>query len=301
MKKIIIIMCICLLLISPKQIYSIQTNYQISSPPIPWYEFRNGQKDLKISATGMSITGTVDSPNQPEAGGDISIIGGSGGGFYRYAFRDEFAVDAGGTVLWAGGDVGNSATMDMRMVYIPIGLEYLAMRTDNVAVIIFGGMNFSWISVGIDVDTGTEKGSVDIWTNTRGPQGGIQAAFKLTDFVFTPFFMATRLSGTATIDYEGGGESGSTTTGIPPSTSLTYGLDLIYVPIDITLSFIIQQSLSNSDNNGLRTHIVTLSYHFDLTDETNEVIEPVKIKKTKPVKQYDKKKQNEQEAQKKQK
>ena len=289
MNKIILPISIIIILISIHTGFSIQTSYQISPPPIPWYEFQKGQEDLKISATYMNITGDIDSPEQPEAGGDIDVRGGSGGGFYRYAFRDEFAIDAGGTVLWAAGDVGDAATMDMKMIYIPIGLEYMAMRTEKASIIIFAGMNFSLLSLGIDIDTGTESGTLDMWTSTRGPQGGIQAAIKFTDFVFTPFLMATRLSGTADIDYEGGGESGSISTGIPAGTSVSYGIDAVYVPLNLSLSFISQQGLSNNDNNGLKTYIFTLSYHFDLTEKNEEVIEPVKTRQVKPVKQAGKK------------
>lgn len=285
MKKTIILISLIIFVFNPQKVISIQTSYQISPPPIPWYEFSKGQEDLKISATALSITGKVDSPEDPEAGGDVSVYGGAGGAFYRYAFMDKFAIDAGGTASWSGGDVGNSATMNMGMLYIPVGLEYMAMKTENAAIIIFGGMNFSWLGLGININTGTDSGTVEMVTSTRGPQCGIQAALKFTDFVFTPFLMATRLSGAATINYEGDGDSGQTSTGIPAATSMTYGLDIVYVPIDLTLSFIIQQGLSNDDNNGLQTHIFTLSYHFDLTDNNDEEIEPVNTKQAQQGKQ----------------
>lgn len=286
MNKIILPISFVVLFVFVNKGFAIQTSYQISPPPIPWYEFQKGQKDLKISATGMNITGSIDRPAEaPEAGGDIDVWGGSGGGFYRYAFLDKFAIDAGGTFLYAGGDVGDATTMDMWMIYIPFGLEFMAMRTDKVSIIIFGGMNFSWMNIGMDIDTSAVEGSLDLFTSTRGPQVGIQAALKFTDFVFTPFLMATRLSGSADVDYKGGGESGSISSGIPASTSVLYGIDIIYVPFDLSLSFIVQQGLSNGDNNGLKTHIFTLSYHFDLTENNDEVIEPVKTRQIKPGKQ----------------
>lgn len=290
MNKIILPIIFIMLYIFADQGFAIQTSYQISPPPIPWYEFQKGQEDLKISATGMNITGSIDRPVEaPEAGGDIDVWGGSGGGFYRYAFHNKFAIDAGGTLLYASGDVGDSTTMDMWMVYVPVGLEFMAMRTEKVSIIIFGGMNFSLMNLGMDMDTSVAEGSLDLFTSTRGPQGGIQAALKFTDFVFTPFLMATRLSGSADIDYKWGGESGSISSGIPASTSVSYGIDILYVPLDLSLSFIVQQGLSNDDNSGLKTHVFTLSYHFDLTENNDEVVEPVNTKQVKPGKQTGKK------------
>jgi hypothetical protein len=285
MNKFLLSIFLTAAIIFPINLYSTQTSFQISTPPIPWYEFQKGQEDMKVSATGLYLTGKIENEEEPAAGGDVSVTGGSGGCYYRYAFRDEFAVDAGGMALWAGGDVGNAAAMNMGLVSVPFGLEYLAMRTDNTAVIIYAGMNFTWLTLGIDIDTGTETGSLDILTSMRGPQAVIQAAFKFTDFVITPFFMVTRLSGSATIDYEGGGESGSISTGIPSSTSFSYGLDIIYTPMELTLSSIIQQSMANDENNGMRTYIVTLNYHFNLTegDKNKEKKETVSPKKVKPV------------------
>jgi hypothetical protein len=47
--------------------------------------------------------------------------------------------------------------------------------------------------------------------------------------------------------------------------------------------------MANDDNKGLQTHILTLSYHFDLTENNNETTEPVKTKQVKPAKQTGKK------------
>ena len=119
------------------------------------------------------------------------------------------------------------------------------------------------MSVGIDYDDGTDKAKIDLSATMRGPQFGAQVAFKLPEFVLTPFFMITRLSGGAKVridDYSSYPESYSSS--IPATTAYFYGVDLVYLPWNITLSSLIQQISSSGQNNGLRTYVLTVSYRF---------------------------------------
>ncbi len=253
--------------------YAQQTSFQVTVPPIPWFEFSKGEKDLKVNGTFINLTGEIESA---EAGGDVDVYGGGLSGFYRYAFKDKFALDIGGLVMGASGDVGDAATMDMALLSVPFDIEIQPVRTDSYSLIIFAGFNFTWLSLGVDYDDGTDVYGIDIMSSMRGPQGGIQMAFKLPSVVFTPFFMITSLSGDAEIDLNANGETMSISSGIPSSRAHYYGIDIIYLPWDITLSSILQQAMSSGDNQGYKTYVFTISYHFKLDDGSTIEIPPEK-------------------------
>lgn len=265
-RKIIPVIFFIMICFSTIKSYAQQGNFQVSPPPVPWYEFNQGQKDLKVGATFLSLTGEVD---DPEFGGDVKVYGGGGSAFYRYAFKDKFAIDAGGLVVGAGGDVGDLTTMEMMIASIPVDLEFQPINNERLSVILFAGFNFSWCSISIEYDAGEDWGKADLSTSMYGPQGGIQAALKVSDFVFTPFFMITRLSGDVSISAESNEGEFSGSAGVPATTSYFYGIDIIYKPWNITLSSIIQQALSSGSNQGYKTYVFTISYHFQIDPGVN--------------------------------
>ena len=170
MKKLCFIFTILILIYPFAGAYAQQTSFQVTIPPIPWYEFSKGQKDLKVNGTFINLSGAIESA---EAGGDVNIYGGGASSFYRYAFRDKFAFDIGGLPLGAGGDVGDSATMDLEILALPFDIEFQPVKTDHYSVILFGGFNFIWMYLGVNYDDGTDVYAVDIWSSMRGPQGGM--------------------------------------------------------------------------------------------------------------------------------
>jgi len=266
MKRISLIITIIISIYSIAEVHAQQTSFQVTVPPIPWYEFSKGQKDLKLNGTFINLSGEIESA---EAGGDVDVYGGGLSSFYRYAFRNKFAFDFGGLFVGAGGNVGDSATMDLAILSLPFDIEFQPVNTDHYSVILFGGFNFTWMYLGVDYDDGTDVYAVDIWSSMRGPQGGIQIAVKFPEFVFTPFFMITSLSGDAEVDINANGSEMSVSSGIPSSTAYYYGLDIVYLPWDITLSSILQQAMSSGENQGYKTYVFTISYHFKIEDGEN--------------------------------
>jgi len=260
----------------PSILFAQQTNFPCSPPPIPWFEFEEGQKDLKISGTLLHLAGEVEDndPNPPDMGGDVSVYGGGVSAFFRYAFRPHFAIDIGGTVIGAGGDVGSAATMRMGMITIPVDLEFQPIRTDNIALILFGGFNLSWLFLGIDIDTGGYSAEVDLSTAMRGPQGGAQIAFKFPEWVISPFIMFSKLSGD--VDFDIKDNTGTDISGswsVTAATAMFYGIDIVYIPLDLTLSSIIQQVSSSGNNQGYRTYVLTVSYRFQLSEPSTKARE----------------------------
>jgi hypothetical protein len=246
----------------PAILHAQQTNFQFSPPPIPWYEFNEGDKDARLGGTAIYLKGDIKNPDEPEMNGSVDVYGGGGSWFGRYAFRKHFAIDAGAAAFYATGNVGKSADMTLGMLSIPVDLEFQPIKNDKFTLILFGGFSFSKIWLGIDVKTSTIDQSVDITSTMKGPQGGVQLAIKQSDFVFTPFFMFASLAGNTTLKTSGTEGSGSFSMSVVAATAYYYGIDIAYLPWDITLSSLIQQVASSGENKGFKTYVFTVSYHF---------------------------------------
>ncbi|TAL38870.1 MAG: hypothetical protein EPN93_03835 [Spirochaetes bacterium] len=248
-------------LLHPLTLHALQTNFQFSPPPIPWYEFNEGDKDARLGGTAIYLKGDLKNPDEPEMNGSVDVYGGGGSWFGRYAFRKHFAIDIGASGFYAAGKVGSSADMTLGMLSIPVDIEFQPIKNDRFALILFGGFSFSKIWLGIDIKTSTIDQSADITSTMKGPQGGVQLAIKQSDFVFTPFFMFASLAGDTTIKLSGD-TTGTYSVSVVAATAYYYGIDIVYVPWDITLSSLIQQVSSSGDNQGYKTYVFTVSYHF---------------------------------------
>lgn len=251
----------------PAVLFSAQSSYQFSPPPIPWFEFEKGQKDTRVGGTALYMTGKVDAD---EYSGDVKVYGLGGNIFYRNAFRDQFAFDAGASAVYASGEIGPAADMTLSLLSIPLGLEFQPIKTPEYVLILFAGFNLTWTNLSIQIDDGTDEADITMNSNIKGPQGGLQFSIKKNDFVFSPFFMMTKLSGTADVKFK---ENGSTvfsgSVSVPSTTTKFYGLDIVYVPANITLSSLIQQISSSGGNKGFKTYVFCLTYNFHTPGENN--------------------------------
>jgi len=258
MKKVSFVLIYTLLLISIPA-FAQQSNFMISPPPIPWFEFKEGQKDLRVTATGMYMTGDVNDESGAITG-DVEVWGGGAGGIYRYAFKDIFAFDVGLTLIGAAGDIGNEVDMSMWLASLPVDLEILLVNNDQISAIFFIGFGFSYNYIGIESQVPGYEGTVDMTTTLKGPQGGIQVSFKLQDFAISPFIMLTRQAGKADIDYDIGSDSGSTSLSVQTTTIRYIGFDIIYVPLGLSLSSLMQQASQSGDNEGYKTYVINIGY-----------------------------------------
>lgn len=248
-------------------LYSAQTNFQVSVPPVPWYEFCSGQHDLKLNATYIYLSGKL---KDPYVNGNLDVRGGGGGGFYRYAFNEFVGFDTGGTLIKADGDIGGNSSMDMEIRSLPADIEFQPVKNDIVSIIMFAGYSFTWFDLGIDIQSGTSRFSMDTVSSMKGPQAGIQAGFKSSGFVIMPFFMVMSLSGDADVDMKYNGFTMPVSSGISSLTSFYCGIDMVYTPWNITLSSIVQQALASGSDEAYRTYVFTVCYHFGTACEKKE-------------------------------
>jgi hypothetical protein len=233
-KTLFVAMCAVCVLFCGLQLSAEQDSFVITSPPIPWFEYAEGQKDLKLGGSYVSVSGD-----------DISFEGLGVGLFGRYAFNDVVALDAGFNYIYIGGEVGTT-NIDLWMWSIPVDVELQLFRTDSFALILFAGVNKTWMTLDVE--------GVTVDADLFGPQFGAQLAIMFTDFVFTPFFMVQNLSGTATVN----GKSYD----VPSTTAKVYGFDIVYKPWNLTLSSVIQQATTTDSDRDYNTMIISASYDF---------------------------------------
>lgn len=188
-------------------------------------------------------------------------------GVSRQAMSNEFAMDVsvGMFILDGSIDLAGLGSMDMTMMSIPFSVngEYQAIKTPAASLIFFAGPTMS-ISTG-SIDSSytilgtTYSDTITTTTTLFGVQGGGQVSGRLGDFKVSPFAMIQSQSGSSTSESSYGS---STTTDIPSYTTTSFGVDVLYVPWNMTLSSVLQQAAKSGDNEEVKTNIFQMSFNF---------------------------------------
>ncbi len=242
------------------RLYAVEYNFMISPPPIPWFEFQKEQFDMRVGGTYFNMSGDVEEQGDKQK---LKINGGAGSFIGRYAFHDRWAIDGGMGVFGGGGSAG-PADIGMAGLSVPLDLEFQAVKTDKISLILFGGLNYSFFWTGIWLtETSGDDIEIQAYANQFGPQLGAQLSFKSDKVTVAPFFLWQRLSGSASADvYVNDELQNSGSSDLPATSFVFYGLDIVFVPINLTLSTVMQQILASGDNKGIRTIIISLCYDF---------------------------------------
>lgn len=251
-----------------------QSNFQISPPPMAYPEFEADKKDQRVEATYISMTGS---------GLDLKGLGGNYIG--RRAFNDKFALDGLAGLFYMTGTMKiPNFNLDMNYMNIPLGanVEFQPYKSKGTNVILFAGPTFS-LGMGSlkgSSSTATTNTDMTIYTYTYmyGLEGGGQFTADAGDFKISPFLMLQSMAGSSSSDtttkstytyYIGStkytspsSSSSSSSTSIPAFTTLTYGLDILYVPWNMALSTILQEATKSGDNDGFKTTIIQLGFKF---------------------------------------
>lgn len=99
--------------------------------------------------------------------------------------------------------------------------------------------------------------SFDATTSLAGVQVGVQLGLKAGDFHIDPFMMSTSQSGTATISTS----FGDYTADIPGFTTTSFGLDILCIPANITLSSILQEAAKQDTDSGYDVTIFQIAWN----------------------------------------
>ena len=235
-----------------------QSSFSITPPPIVAPTFEKDKIDSKIRFTYASLSGN----GMEFSGGGIDGLG-------RKAFSDNLAGDIQGGIFFLSGDlaVPGSASQTvtfMNMLFSANG-EFLAYKGDVFSTLLFAGpsLNFTVGSMDYTYSCGPTTTCEDTMTMTSylfGLQAGIQFGIKAGNFSIDPFAMFMSQQGSATVSTS----FGDTTTTIDPYTTTSFGLDITYLPWNMSLSAIVQEAAkqADSDKEGIKTNIYQISWRF---------------------------------------
>lgn len=276
------------LMVISSSIQASQSNFQVSPPPIAAPEFSAGKMDKKASATYVGISGS-----------GFNLDGAGGNFIVRQANSDTSAIDfSGGIFVLSGkldsGTTGGKGNFFAMNFPLSLGLEYQPVKNESTSVILFGGpmMNLGVSSFeyslqyqgitgyqnqtigGITVRLPVTGTVTDTYTTTSttllyGIQGGVQGALNNGNFTFAPFAMFQSQQGTGSASTTSTSSSIYTTTAstsstidIPSFTSISYGLDILYRPWNMTLSSMLQEASKSGSNEGFKTTVISLNWTF---------------------------------------
>lgn len=286
MKRLTLPTLLAALSLVPIPLHASQTNFQIEPAPIAYPFFEPGRLDISITGAGFDITAP-----------GITLGGGGAYGIFRYAFNEYLAGDAAIGLFGVGGTMPGIAlpfySYTYHSYYYPVSMsnanltgvmfpmsfniEVQALHAPAGSLIFFAGPSFAisaldaktaYDACGYGCYDGADS-SFDVTTVLGGVQFGAQAGINLGDIVrLAPFFMVASLGGSATETYSTGiynttpyGFSGASEN-IPSFTTTSFGMDIIFVPINLSIGSLFQEAAANSSNGAVHTTLFYLTYHF---------------------------------------
>lgn len=274
MEKIkILAISLMLGLISLNSAYAGQSNFSIAPPPIASSDFEAGKKEGKLTAIYIGMKGT-----------GFEMTGGGANFISRKAITDSIAFDGSAGVMLMMGTMDLSGSQsDLSVMVLPLSfnMEYQPVK----GLILYGGVplmfmystfkydsTYSYCSQYTTIygytycsayDTISDPTTVSTTSILSGLQGGAQYGINAGNFKISPFIMFQSLSGSATTETEPIlGSSSSSSMSIPSYTQTSYGLDMLYVPWNITLSSLLQEAAKSGENEAIKTTIIQLSWNF---------------------------------------
>lgn len=260
-----------------------QSNFQIAPSPIAYPYFEDGRFDGRFDLTFINIS--MD---------NFNLTGGDMGGRVRSAFSDYLAIDGTFGAMFLGGSMkpglapisfystywttvpGDKASLSFLAMRGSINLELQPIHTSDFDVILFGGPQFMISNFTITSDYSMVHGAtvvegyedkLTIVSTMSGVQAGIQLDINLgSDMRVSPFFMMTSSSGSATMTDDPqleGYDPVSYDVDIPSTTSMSYGMDIIFG--DISIGTVLQQ-MKKTEETTQDTSIIMISVSFLFSD-----------------------------------
>ena len=228
-----------------------QTNIHVSMPPLIYPDIRHDY--WQVSASLIRMSGERIDSN----GIDIN-----------YTFRGEVspnvATDATIGFALLGAGLGGEMEIDTFkrhmsaiVMHASFNFQYLVMKKPSSSLTLFVGMPFSYGDFIIE----NQKEDVQMYNLMAGLQGGARLGLKIGDFKSFPWVMVNLMGGYIE-RYDGGVYSENLNSGsIPIFAVLSYGLEILYLPLNLTLGGIYQRTFESGDNKAIETAIIQLSFN----------------------------------------
>lgn len=249
---------------------STQTNFEIAPPPLGYPNFESSEKVEKrvgvayinISGSGITINGY---------GADVT--------FRKLMENKKIALDPqvgifylDGTIKSGGTGTGSGLDGSLSILNIPFGLmlEGLVLNKNDSMLVAFGGPGFSGGTGSFSAQSGSMSIDSTIGTFMYGLKGGAQFTQTVNKFKLTPYLKVSYMGGSSSTDSTVKYKIGATTytsyysssSDIPFFLSTSIGFDVLYVPLNLTLSSVYQQAQSSGDNKGFKTMVFNFAYTF---------------------------------------
>ncbi len=253
---------------------SSSSSFSIAPPPIADPTFEAGKGYMRFSGQYLSV--------KMDNGFDQTGIGfnmvGRKATSDRFAFNFAFGMNVTSGKLdtnkvtpnspIAGATTTESDSMSLVTLLMPmsVNMELQAYQGPVFNTILFGGYVFNLASMTMDTTSTTTITGAMTGTNynafsatgtmvTGGFQFGAQMGWALGDYHVDGFGMSVTQSGSSTFN----SSYGSITTDIPAYTSTSFGADVKYVPWNLSLSSMVQNS--KQPDNGYKMRMITLSWN----------------------------------------
>jgi len=214
----------------------------IAPPPVGYPVFEEGSKENLVSAdllyTSVDFGGT-----------DITILGPSVFGIYQYAVLDTLAVNAsiGASVL-----VGSEYNMLLFQVplFMSMTYQFLSLGEHTFFVTAGGGGDIGLTSMSVVVPQVVgwtmieDETTLRTLTTTGRLSGSLQANISLGSFILSPFGTYTYTAGnySSTMESSMSFDYPSSSGRIDGYSTTILGFDLLYKPLDLSLSSMIRRS-----------------------------------------------------------
>jgi hypothetical protein len=260
-----------------------QFNFTVAPPPLGYPKFADDLSNWSDLAFDNSVGGAVAWVSGPR----LSLVGAGVGwiprlALGRVAFNPGiafFLVSGAVTPRVEGWEPGFGErpdfdfSMKFWMVDISPAAEVIVFRNQYLGAVLYAGVEvmLAWSHFIIEnfvvpippsppvVDLG-----VDTMTTLYGPFGGLQAQITvIDDFVFTPYFQLKYISGNVNLDdytFETRFLHGDHE--LQGVMSYTAGLDVIYQPLGVSLSSLLQLAPASDDDSRFTSTTVNLKYSF---------------------------------------
>lgn len=225
MKKLILIA------VSTSLLLGGQDGLDLTPAPTSQMQTKAGDMENRVRLTAISASY-----------GDYDIAGAAVQGGHKEG-KEWGATNLSGSFLSMSGgdDTSDAALISGNLSYL---FEKYTGTEGGSNLTLFAGPDVTFTYLNVNQDSGTE---VDVYMTLYGALGGLQYNIHTPGIIISPFFIATYLTGSATVDiYPSSGYAYSSTEDVDPILSQSFGFDLYFKSIDASLSAMVK----SDDNVG---------------------------------------------------
>jgi hypothetical protein len=244
---------------------AVQVDYSVLPPPIAWPTYPQGVTYFKARGTAFHID---------DAG--LSFAGGGFDGVVRTAFTDVLASSVQMGLAGMNGDTDQilflpegatfvHSDISLGEVLLGVNAEAQVYRGERANLILTAGPMITVLAGSVDstffpgLSPGILSDSGSTYTYLYGVQGGVVAGAALGKFHIDGFAMLHHQQGKSRISWSLAGDASFH---VLSSTTTSYGIELVYLPWDLTLSVVVQERAEAGASRGFKATLYQVAWTF---------------------------------------